>query len=179
MEDKLGEKVGDKASKASGRRTHHPTKGKKLRQAKRKERQGLGKADAPSNNGKQKTRRAGRQAGGQDGRQAGRQGRRGFGKADTPSNEGEGGRTIQGETRRETSWESSWATRPREGGHHPRKENKLGDSWETSWETRGYNGRQGLGKRTHHPTQARMWGDNKRQAGGQGETSPREGGHTC
>ena len=51
MEDKLGEKVGDKGSKASGRRTHHPTKGKKLRQAKRKERQGLGKADAPSNTG--------------------------------------------------------------------------------------------------------------------------------
>ena len=41
----------------------------------------------------------------------------------------------------------------------------------------GDNGRQGdktSGRGTHHPTQAHMWGDNGRQ----GETRPREGGHT-
>ena len=39
------------------------------------------------------------------------------------------------------------------------------------WETRGD---KTSGRRTHHPTQAHMWGDNGRQ----GETRPREGGHT-
>jgi len=38
------------------------------------------------------------------------------------------------------------------------------------WETRGD---KASGRRTHHPTQAHMWGDNGRQ----GETRPREGGH--
>ena len=103
---KKEDKLGDKGGKASGRRTHHPTKrgkkGDKLRQAKSQERQGLGKADTSSNKGPKKNK-LGDKRGGQDGRQAGRQGRQGrqgLGKADTPSNKG-----------KKTSWEISWETR--------------------------------------------------------------------
>ena len=38
-------------------------------------------------------------------------------------------------------------------------------------------GDKNSGRRTHHPTQAHMWGDNERQ-GEAWETRPREGGHT-
>ena len=139
------------------------------RQAGKQGGKGLGKTDTPSNKGKQ----AGRQAE----RQAGRQGRQDLGKVGAPSNKGkqegrqwetrEGGHTIQQrETRRETR-----ETRPREAGHTIQQR-------ETRRDTRGD---KASGRRTHHPTQTHMWGDN----GTQGETRPRERGetiqhrHTC
>ena len=93
----------------------------------------------------------------------------------------EGGHTIQqGETRRETRGE----TRPQEGGHTIQKGNKKGD--------KGRQGDKTLGKRTHHPTKGNKKGDKGRQdlgkadtpsnkgkqEGRQGETRPRESGHT-
>ena len=48
-----------------------------------------------------------------------------------------------------------------------KKEDKLGDKL-------GDKGDKTSGRRTHHPTQAQMWGDHGRQ----GETRPSEGGHT-
>ena len=65
-------------------------------------------------------------------------------------------------------------TRLREGDHTIQHRHTCG-------ETRGD---KTSGRRTHHPTQAHMWGDNGRQGetrrdkGRQGETRPREGGHT-
>ena len=61
-------------------------------------------------------------------------------------------------------------TKPWEGGHTIQHGHTCG-------ETRGD---KTSGRRTHHPTQAGMWGDNGRQ----GQTRPREGGpsntqHTC
>jgi len=67
---------------------------------------------------------------------------------------------------------------PKDAGTHVRRE----------WETK--RGDKTSGRRTHHPTQAHVWGDNGRQwetmgdngrqweTMGQGETRPREGGHT-
>ena len=115
------------------------------------------------------------------------------------------------ETRRKTNWETSWETReakPREGGHtiqhrETRRETRgrqdLGKvdvvTCGKQWERRGD---KTLGRGTHHPTQAHMWGDSGRhwqtrerpekadipaQAhmwgdnGRQTETRPREGGH--
>ena len=97
---KEGRQAGRQGGKASGRRTHHPTKrgkkGDKLRQAKSQERQGLGKADTSSNKGPKK--QAGRQAGG-----------------------------TRWETSWKTR--ATRATRPREGRHtfQQREEDKLGD----------------------------------------------------
>ena len=132
-----------------GKRTHHPTQARMWGDNKRQA--GGQRGDKSSGRRTHLLTQA---------RLWGDKGRQDFGKADAPSNK--------------------WKRRQGLGKVDTIQERKT--SWETagrSWETRGYNGRQGLGKRTHHPTQARMWGDNKRQVGGQGETSPREGGHTC
>ena len=53
------------------------------------------------------------------------------------------------------------------GSYHPNTGTQKGRLWETS-------GGKTSGRRTHHPTQAQMWGEKKRQ----GEARPREGGHT-
>ena len=55
-------------------------------------------------------------------------------------------------------------TRPREGGQTIQHRHTCGETM----------GDKTSGRRTHHPTQAHMWGDNGRQ----GETRPRDGGHT-
>ena len=80
--DKLGDKLGNKGDKALGRRTHHPTKENKKEDKLggsgetrwktnwRQGRQGLRKADTPSNKGKQEGR-GGRQAEREAERQAG------------------------------------------------------------------------------------------------------------
>jgi len=98
----------------------------------------------------------------------------------------------QRETRRKTSWATSWETRgtkPREGGHtiqhrEPRKEtigNKTGrqDLRESrrTIQHRQTRGDKIAGRRTHHPrrrhhpTQAHMWGDNGRQLETMGNNS--------
>ena len=53
------------------------------------------------------------------------------------------------------------------GSYHPNTGTQKRRLWETS-------GGKTSGRRTHHPTQAHMWGEKKRQ----GEARPREGGHT-
>ena len=146
-----------------------------------------------------------RHKGKQEERQAGRQDRRqDLGKADTPSNtkadtlrkptpnstlfekNAKSDHPPQRETRRKTSWETSWETRrktswetkeTKEGGHtiqhRETRRETMGDKGETrpresgrtmqhrshiSREIMGGNENQDSGRWTHHPTQAHMWG---------------------
>ena len=129
------------------------------------------------------------------GRQGGAKGDKTFGKADTPSNSTHVGRqweTRGGKLRQD----------PREGGHTIQRRHTCGETVgdsERQWEKRP------AGRRTHHPTQAHMWGDSGRQGGAKGDKTfgkadtpsnsthvgrqwetrgdklrqdPREGGHT-
>ena len=121
---------------------------------------------------------------GDSGRQGGAKGDKTFGKADTPSNSTHVGR--QWETRGDKLRQD-----PREGGHIIQRRHTCGETVgdsERQWEKRP------AGRRTHHPTQAHMWGDSGRRqwektvgedSGRQGETrgdkwrqDPREGRHT-
>ena len=110
--DKLGDKLGNKGDKTSGRRTHHPTRAHMWRDNGKQDR---GKVDTPS-------------------------------KAEAPSNTG----THVGK-----EWETI--------GDNGKQLETTGDKDRQEggqWETRGY---KTSGKRTRHPTQAHMWGDNGRQ----------------
>ena len=128
-------------------------------------------------NEKQEERQVGRQTGRQEGRQAGRQARRqgiqNLGKADTPSNTG---------THVGRQWETRGDKTSGRRTHHPTQARMWGDSGR-QWQTREkpkkkqtYHHRHTCGRqretkrghktsrrRTHHPTQARVCGDNWRQ----------------
>ena len=130
---------------------------------------------------------------GDNGRQW-RQGRQDLEKADTPSNTGthvgetmgDKGRQDIGNPTQAHMWGGQWETM----GHTIQHRHTCGETmrgngrqretmgkYGRQWETRGD---KTSGRRTHHPTQAHMWGDNERQReatgdnGRQGETRPRE-----
>ena len=90
----------------------------------------------------------------------GDKGRQDVEKADTPSNKGkqEG---VQWETKGDK-------TSGRRTHHLTQHRHKCGQTMGSM----GEKGRQDLGKadRTHHPTQAHMWGDNGREWGTMGDT---------
>ena len=98
-------------------------------------------------------------------------------------------------------WGDKWRqgeTRPREGEHRIQHRHTCGETMGDKWRQGETGGDKTPGRRTHHPTQAHMWGDYGRQGlgkadtesnthtcgetmgdhGRQGETRPREGGHT-
>ena len=178
-----GRQEATRGDKASRRRTHHPTQAHTWGD---KGRQGLGKAETPSNTGpnmgKQWETRGDTPL---KGAHTWRQGETRPEKADTPSNKG-------------THVGPPWETRPREGGQTIQHRHTHG-------ETMGDNGRQGgtwlwEGAHAHHPqgdgwregetnlekadtpsTEAHMWGDNGKadtpsnkgqQEGVQWETRP-------
>jgi len=150
LEDKKGDNVERRGTRCLGRRTHQPTKGnnqgyngKHLGKASNKGKQGVqwetrgdktvGKANTPSNKGRQ------------EGVQWEAKGDQTLGKADTPSNKGnqEG---AQWETIGDKTFDKAHApsnkgkqdgeTRPSERQtHHPTKGNKKG--YNGQWETKG------------------------------------------
>ena len=211
-----------RGDKTSGRQTHHPTQALVGRQwetmgdngrqwetigsREDKGRQDLGKADAPSNTGRQRDKTSGRRT------HHPKHARTHVGR----KWETRGDKTSGRRTHRPTQADK---TRP-----HPTRAHMWGDNRRQKGETRrrkggrtiqhrhlwGDNGRQGgaigdktSGRRTHHPTQAHMWGANGKHwdtrakqdfekantssstgthkwgdNGRQVETRRREGGHT-
>ena len=158
----VGRQWETRVDKTLGRRTHHPTRAHMWGD---KGRQDLGKADRPSNKGK----REGRQ-GETRPRKGGHtiQQRETRGKTRPP----EGGHTIQQKkARRETMRDKGkhWEAKGEKARHNFKK---AGTSSNTCRHV-GDKRRQELGnadqhrhtsgRRTHHPTQAHMWGDNGRQ----------------
>ena len=116
---------GDKTLK---RRAHHPSKGNKKGGGRQKGRQGLGKADTPSN-----TNAHGEETMGDKGRQD-------LGKADTPSNTGRQDKTPPNTgTHVGRQWETKREDKTsKRRTHHPTQAQV--------WETMGDKGRQNLGK---------------------------------
>ena len=150
---------GDKTLK---RRAHHPSKGNKKGGGRQKGRQGLGKADTPSN-----TNAHGEETMGDKGRQD-------LGKADKPSNTGRQDKTPPNTgTHVGRQWETKREDKTsKRRTHHPTQ----AQVWETMGDN-GLNGREGEtrpreGGRTiqHRHT----WGDNGRQFG----NKHREAGQT-
>jgi len=184
MEDKWRQDLGE-ADKPSNTGSHV------RRQWETRGDKDVGKADAPSNKGKQEGRwetrgnkTSGRRTHHPTQADKGRQDR---GKADTPSK-------AEAPSNTGTHVGRQGETRPREGGHTIQHRHAyLGRQWETMknktsgrwtiqhrhtcWETMGDNWRQWetMGNNWRQPeTRIDKKGDNGRQ----GETRPREGGHT-
>ena len=143
-------------------------------------------ADTPSNKGKQEERQwETRTHMGRQWKAIGDEGRQDLGKADTPSNTG---------THVGREWETRGDKTSGRRAHQPTQARMLEDNGGQ----REARGDKTSGRRRHHPTQAHMWGDNggqwetigdktsgrrthhptKETRRRQGETRPREGGHT-
>ena len=164
--------MGDKRRQASGRRTHHPTKGnKKGHNGRQMGDKTLGKADTPSNKGKQeavqwetkgdKTHRKANSPsnkGKQERVQWETKGDKTLGKADSPSNKGQ---------QEAVQWETKGDKTLGRADSPSNKGQQEGAQWETK-ETRP------SGRRTHHPTMGNKMGYNGRK----GRQDPPEGGHT-
>ena len=162
----MGDKLGDKGDKTSGRQTHHPTQGTK-------------KGDNRKQNGE--TRPSGKQTHHPTQADTGRQDRRKAdapSKAEAPSNTGthvgrqweaigNNGKQFETTGNKDRQEWRRWETRPREGGHTiQHRHTCMWRQWETirrqdvgkadrpCGETIGD---KTSGRRTHHPTQAHMW----------------------
>ena len=152
-----------------GRRTHHPTKGSKKGDGRQWETTGDN-----GNKGKQEERQwETRTHMGRQWKAIGDEGRQDLGKVDTPSNTG---------THVGREWETRGDKTSGRRAHQPTQARMLEDNGgqreargdKTSGRRRHYQwetvGDKTSGRRTHHPTK-----ETRRR---QGETRPREGGHT-